>query len=164
LASPSRRASMGQTGGGRFPCWYRSQPFQAPPTQSGDRASHISESTVFLHVHLVGVQLLLWSDDDVAAEDRRGPGVTLPVGVSDPAGVGVRVETVGPWMMTAVQPLVRTAIAPTNARRARDRRLMVSPPRALCRQTLLCWPLCPRRAVSNQFRLGCCGLAPRQAA
>jgi hypothetical protein len=63
-------------------------------------------------------------------------GVTLPVGVTDPAGVGVRVGTVGPPIMMAVQPLVRTAIAPTNARIARNRRLMVSPPRAFCRQTL----------------------------
>jgi hypothetical protein len=60
-----------------------------------------------------------------------GPVVGATVGVPGPvvgATVGVRVGTVGPPMMIAVQPLTRTAIAPANAIRARNRRFTVFPP------------------------------------
>src|SRR4029077_5832914 len=68
---------------------------------------------------------------DGVGDGVPGPVVGATVGVPGPGvGAGVRVATVGPPMMMAVQPLVRTAIAPINARRARNRRLMVSPPRA----------------------------------
>src|SRR6476646_8952330 len=75
---------------------------------------------------------------DGVGDGVPGPVVGTSVGVPGPGvgtSVGVRVATVGPPMIMAVQPLVRTAIAPTNARIARNRRLMISPPRVFCRQT-----------------------------
>jgi hypothetical protein len=74
---------------------------------------------------------------DGVGDGVPGPVVGATVGVPGPGvGAGVRVGTVGPPMMIAVQPLTPRAIAQANATRARNRRLMVSPPRASFHQAL----------------------------
>src|SRR6476660_730049 len=75
---------------------------------------------------------------DGVGDGVPGPVVGATVGVPGPVvGAGVRVgRIVPPPTMTAVQPVVRTAIAPTNARAARNRCLIVSPPRAFRYQAL----------------------------